>query len=116
MAETARRRLLERGAPLGPNVVVVVVRGLTLAQSRLQLPRTVRAMARLRRRGLFRSAVFTRFAPASEHGEAALQALMHGTPQRPLPSWASTRQIEQRAVPTSRSSDRCSSRSSCVSS
>ena len=50
------------------------VRGVTLTNSRIQLPLTIEAMARLRRGGRFRGASFTRFAAASASGEAALQA------------------------------------------
>ena len=63
--EKQQRALDKVGGRAGPNVLMVVVRGLTLAQSRAQLPRTVRAMARLRRGGGFRGGAFTRFAAAS---------------------------------------------------
>ena len=75
------------------NVLVLVVRGLNLNQSRERLPRTIRAMARLGRSGRFQSAVYRDFVSASTSGEAALQTLIYGTAQRPLPQWAASRSL-----------------------
>lgn len=78
-----------------PNVLILVVRGLSLAQSRTSLPLTSRLMTRLRRQsgGRLQGAGFRKFVPASASGASSLQALVHGTAERPLPAWASQRSL-----------------------
>ncbi len=69
----------DAAATSSPHVIVVLVRGLSLASSRSRLPRTLRAMARLRRGGQFVGATFRRFAVAGGGGEEALRALATGS-------------------------------------
>ena len=94
--DRATKRLEELGARKSlahVNVLVVMVRGMSLKESRWQLPRTVRTVARLKRSGRFRGGVFPKFAAASESGDAIIQSLLHGTAQRPLPPWAASRSL-----------------------
>ena len=91
--DAAHIQLAGRGNMAGPNVVLIVVRGLTLSQSRVRLPRTLRTLGRLRRGGNYRGVAFSRFAAASASGEEAMQALVHGTPESPLPAWAARRSL-----------------------
>ena len=86
-----RRNMLSNG----PNVLLLVVRSLSLRGLHASLPRTVRAMAHLERGGRFHGATYARFAAASGSGEAVLQSLVHGTAERPLPAWAAARSIWQ---------------------
>ena len=91
--DSARRQRARLAGSPPPNVILLIVRGVTLTNSRIQLPLTIEAMARLRRGGRFRGASFTRFAAASASGEAALQAAIHGSADMPLPAWAADRSL-----------------------
>jgi hypothetical protein len=79
--------------PERANVIVLIVRGLSLDDAHARMPLTMRTMTRLRRSGRFRGASYRHFVPASESGEATMQSLLYGTAERPMPRWAASRSI-----------------------
>jgi hypothetical protein len=93
--DCAERRPPRRAAPgsASPHVLVVVARGLGLEQSRAWLPRTLRTMAQFRRGGSHRGAAYSRFVTAGGGGEAAIRALVRGTPARRAARGAAVRSL-----------------------